>query len=80
MTDATEAPRYGEAMEELESILEDLENDAIDVDELAAKVKRASALIKMCRERLTKTRLEIQQVVDDLEGFEDGAAEGEQEA
>ena len=62
--------RYAQAMEELERILEDLENDAIDVDELGARVKRASELIRLCRERLVRSKGEIEQVVADLEAFE----------
>lgn len=65
--------RYADALAELERILEDLENDSIDVDELSARVKRASELIKLCRERLTRSRTEIQQVVADLEAFEQEA-------
>ena len=62
--------RYADAMGELEQILEGLENDAIDVDELAAQVKRASELINICRERLTNTQVEIEKVVADFDGLE----------
>jgi exodeoxyribonuclease VII small subunit len=65
--------RYADAMAELEQILEDLEGDSIDVDELSSRVKRASELIKLCRERLTRSRAEIEQVVADLEAFEQEA-------
>jgi exodeoxyribonuclease VII small subunit len=73
----SKAPRYAEAMEELETILEDLESESIEVDELASKVKRASQLIQLCRERLASTRLEIEQVVADLDTLEDGDTEDE---
>jgi len=72
---AESAPRYAEAMEELEGILEELEGENVDVDELAARVKRASELIQLCRERLKGARMEIQQVVADLEGLQDEAPE-----
>lgn len=62
--------RYGEAVEELERILEALEGDAVDVDVLASKVQRASELIRLCRERLHSTQLEIEKVVADLESAE----------
>jgi exodeoxyribonuclease VII small subunit len=68
---ASKTPRYGEAMEELESILAQLEDESVDVDELTAKVKRASELIQLCRDRLKNTRLEIEQVVADLESIEE---------
>ena len=59
--------RYAAAIAELERILEALEGDAVDVDLLAAQVKRASELIRLCRERLQSTQLEIEQVVAELE-------------
>lgn len=65
---ASEQPfRYAAAIAELERILEALEGDAVDVDLLAAQVKRASELIRLCRERLQSTQLEIEQVVAELE-------------
>lgn len=57
-------------MGELERILEDLENDAIDVDELGARVRRASELIRLCRQRLLHSREEIEQVVAELDALE----------
>ena len=69
--------RYADALEELEKILEDLENDAIDVDELTARVKRASELIVLCRDRLTRTKLEIEQIVANLEELEGDDARDE---
>jgi len=75
----TKAPRYAEAMKELETILAQLEEEAVDVDELTAKVKRASELIQFCRDRLSNTRLEIEQVVAELQNVEE-ADESEDEA
>jgi exodeoxyribonuclease VII small subunit len=54
---------YAEALEELESILESLEEDDVDVDELAERVQRASELIELCRERIGKAKLRIEEVV-----------------
>lgn len=67
---ANEDVRYADLVEELERILEDLENDEIDVDELAARVKRGSELIRLCRERLVTSRAQIEEVVADLESFD----------
>ncbi len=64
------AIRYADAVAELEQILEDLDSDSIDVDDLSVRVKRASELIKLCRRRLLSSKLEIEQVVADLEDFE----------
>jgi exodeoxyribonuclease VII small subunit len=54
---------YAEALVELESILESLEDDDVDVDELAERVQRASELIELCRERIGKAKLRIEEVV-----------------
>ncbi len=58
---------YSEALKELNEILAGLESEAIDVDELAVQVKRAVELIKLCRDRIDETELEIKKIVDDFE-------------
>lgn len=58
---------YGEAMKELQEIMDSVENDNLDVDVLMKKVKRASELIKFCKEKLLKTNEEIQKVLDNIE-------------
>jgi exodeoxyribonuclease VII small subunit len=60
-------PGYREALAELERILDELEGDAVDVDVLAARVKRAAELITLCRDRITAARVEVETVVADLE-------------
>lgn len=57
---------YAEAIDELEALLDDLERDDADVDELATKVRRAAALIRLCRSRIGVARVEIDRVVTDL--------------
>ena len=47
-----EQPKYTEAFEELQQIVADIEDGEISVDELSVKVKRASELIKICKEKL----------------------------
>jgi exodeoxyribonuclease VII small subunit len=58
---------YGEALNELESILAELEHEAVDVDHLVERVQRAAALIRLCRGRIASARVEIEAVVADLE-------------
>ena len=45
---------YAEAMAEIEKILARLRNEEMDVDSLAAEVKRATELIASCKARLRK--------------------------
>lgn len=70
-SDDTVEMGYGEALAELEEILDDLDRPDVDVDELSLKVRRASILIRHCRERISSARLEIEQVVADLGDADD---------
>ena len=47
-------PTYTQAIGEIEQILEKFNDSQMNVDELGAQVKRASELIKLCREKLRK--------------------------
>jgi len=60
------AQGYAEALAELETILAQLERTDVDVDVLAAQVKRAAELIGFCRDRIGNARLQIEQVVTEL--------------
>jgi len=59
--------KYSEAVEELDSILSELESERVDVDDVAVKVKKAIELIKLCRERIEKTELEVTKIVKEFE-------------
>lgn len=65
---------YTEAFEELQRIVQEIEQGQITVDELSAKVKRAAHLIQLCREKLTTTEEDVNQILRELE--EGGAAMG----
>lgn len=58
---------YSEAMAEIEEILEKIENEELDVDELAEKVKRVSVLLKTCKDKLTKTNEQVEQILREME-------------
>lgn len=49
-------PTYTQAIEEIEEILEKFNDAQMNVDELGAQVKRASELIKLCRENFAKQK------------------------
>ncbi len=59
--------RWADAIGELEQILTRLDDDALDVDVLAAQVARAAELIGLCRDRIANTKLEVERIVGDLE-------------
>ena len=58
---------WADAISELELILTRLDDDALDVDVLAAQVARAAELIALCRDRIAHTKLEVERIVGDLE-------------
>lgn len=57
---------YSEAMAEVEEILEKIENEELDVDELAEKVQRVSVLLKICKDKLTKTNEQVEQILKEM--------------
>jgi exodeoxyribonuclease VII small subunit len=62
--------RWADAIAELETILTRLDDDALDVDVLAAQVARAAELIGLCRDRIARTKLEVERIVGDLDPAE----------
>lgn len=58
---------YNEAVSEIQEILNQIEDDELDIDILSEKVKRVSALIKLCKKKLHQTEIEVQKILDDIE-------------
>lgn len=58
---------YREAITEIEEILACIENDELDLDELAEKVQRVSTLLKYCKDKLYKTQEEVEKVLKEME-------------
>ena len=57
---------YTAAFEELKEIVDQLENDSNSVDDLTEKMKRATVLMKICRDKLTKTEEEVNKTIEEL--------------
>ncbi len=57
--------KYEEAVSKLENIVRRLENDEMGIDEMTTQLKEAQQLIKLCKDRLTKTDAEIQKILND---------------
>ena len=62
---------YSQAAAEIEAIVKEIEQEDVEVDHLLEKVKRASFLIKYCKEKLRDTEAEVRKV---LASQEDGEA------
>jgi len=54
---------YEKAMAELQSIVNDLQEDAIGIDKLSDKMNRAAELIRFCREKLRSTEEEVDRLL-----------------
>jgi exodeoxyribonuclease VII small subunit len=65
--DATGNLSYTTAVTELEEIIRELEDASISVDELSEKVKRAAVLLQYCRDKLTSTEKEVNNVLKTFE-------------
>lgn len=63
----TRKPTYTEAFEELQQIVMEMEEGETGIDELAAKVKRAAELIRLCKKKLQETEVDVQKILDELD-------------
>ena len=59
---------YESAFKELEEITRAIENEAVSVDVLSEKVKRASSLIEYCQKKLKQTEDEVGNIIRQMEG------------
>ncbi len=58
---------YNEAIEKLRRIVVEIDKDELDVDLLSEKVKEASRLIKLCKEKLYKVDADVRNVLEELD-------------
>ena len=58
---------YKEAIEKLRRIVAEIDRDELDVDLLSEKVKEASRLIKLCKEKLYKVDTDVRNVLEELD-------------
>lgn len=58
---------YQSALKEVQTIVEEIESGEISVDELSEKVKRASYLMDISREKLKGTEEEVQKILEKME-------------
>lgn len=58
---------YREALTELEEILAAIEEEQVDVDDLALKVRRSADLIRLCRSRIEAATIAVEEIVEEME-------------
>jgi exodeoxyribonuclease VII small subunit len=64
---ASQKISYKEAIQEIERILYQIENEDLDVDELAGKVKRAYLLLSVCKKKLYSTEQDIENIMKEFD-------------
>tara|TARA_Y100000589_G_scaffold313802_1_gene335572 strand:+ start:14633 stop:14848 length:216 start_codon:yes stop_codon:yes gene_type:complete len=57
---------YDDAVKELNSILNSLQDEALSIDQLTDSIKRASELLESCNSRLTSTEQKVNSVIKKL--------------
>lgn len=57
--------KYEEAVAQLEAIVRRMETGELNLDSLADELKKAQKLIKMCKDKLTKTDEEIKKMLEE---------------
>ncbi|MFO7938431.1 MAG: exodeoxyribonuclease VII small subunit [Bacteroidales bacterium] len=58
---------YNEALQELETILERIQDQDLDVDDLSSNVKRASELLQLCKQKLRATETDVEKILREME-------------
>lgn len=56
--------KYEDAVNELEAIVRCMENDELDIDSLAAQLKRAQQLVTLCKEKLACADKQINELLE----------------
>lgn len=60
---------YTEAYNELQKIVSEMENSEINIDDLDVRIKRASELLKICKDKLYKTEKNVQEILEEIKNY-----------
>lgn len=55
--------KYGQAIERIEEIVNDIEQGKLDIDSVTASIKEAQQLIQLCKNKLLKTEEEVNKII-----------------
>lgn len=56
--------KYEEAVKQLETIVDKMENGDLDIDSMTEELKKAKTLIKLCKDKLKHTDEEIRKLLE----------------
>ena len=62
---------YSQAMARLETIVRQVDNNELEVDELVEKIKEANEIIAFCSEKLKNADMEIEKMLADKQENEE---------
>ena len=60
---AAKKETYSQAMERLEKIVRQIDNNELDIDTLSEKIKEANEIIAVCKDKLTKADREVEKLL-----------------
>lgn len=60
---AAKKETYSQAMERLEKIVRQIDNNELDIDILSEKIKEANEIIAFCKDKLTKADRESRKII-----------------
>ena len=56
--------KYEEAVRQLEKIVDKMESGELEIDSMAAQLKKAQELVKLCKDKLKRTDADIQKLLE----------------
>ncbi len=56
---------YAEAMARLETIVNQIDKNELDIDQLADKIKEANGIVAFCKEKLTRAEQDVEKMLSD---------------
>ena len=68
---AAKKETYQQAMERLETIVRQIDNNELDIDMLGEKIKEANDIIAFCSEKLTKADREVEKLLKEKKQSEE---------
>lgn len=77
----TDPKGYVEALREVEGIIQEIDSNNVNIDILAARIKRAAFLINWCNERIDATEVVVEEIVADIRpaDFDDDSDSSEED-
>ena len=62
---------YAEAIKRLEAIVSQLDNNELDIEQLAGKIKEANEIIAFCQAKLTHAEQEVEKLLSNKRNCEE---------